>query len=166
MKCPISFGITSLNEHSSAQLSGWGELHGGTRVITLVTLGKCTSNFKRTTTRSGPSHAEGTACNSPPASPHPRSSLGSAALRPLLGAGGARGPPPPGKHPSVDTPRHPLHVPHALPRDRHRAPAPHLAIRPARHPTGGRGSAWPHDQASVPAEGHHPHVQARRPSHP
>ena len=66
-----------------------------------------------------------------PRPPHPRGSLGSAALRPLLGAGGARGPPPPGTHPSVDTPRHPLHGPHAPPRSRHRAPASHLAHRPA-----------------------------------
>ena len=49
MKCPVYFGITSLNEHTSAQLSGRGVLHGGARVITLVTLRKCTSNFKRKT---------------------------------------------------------------------------------------------------------------------
>ena len=63
--------------------------------------------------------------------PHTRGSLGSAALRPLLGTGGARRPPPPGTHPSVDTPRHPLHGPHVPPRGRHRAPAPHLAHGPA-----------------------------------
>ena len=43
---------------------------------------------------------------------------------------GAPAPPPPGTHPSVDTPRHPLHGPDAPPRSRHRAPAPHLAHRP------------------------------------
>ena len=32
---------------TSARLSGRGELHGGARVITLVTLRKCTSSFKR-----------------------------------------------------------------------------------------------------------------------
>ena len=41
--------------------------------------------------------------------PHPSCSLRSAALRPVLGAGGAIGPPPPRTHPSVDTPRHSLH---------------------------------------------------------
>ena len=35
--------------------------------------------------------------------PHPRGSLGSAVLHPLLSAGGAKGPPPHGTHPSVDT---------------------------------------------------------------
>ena len=85
--------------------------------------------------------------------PHaPEAAWKSAALRPLLGTGGARRPPPPGTHPSVDTPRHPLHDPHAPPRAKHRAPAPHLAHGPARRPAGGRGSALPHDQASVPAE--------------
>ena len=74
--------------------------------------------------------------------------------------GAPEAPPPPGTHPSVDTPRHPLHGPHAPPRSRHRAPAPHLAHGPARCPTRGRESAWPHDQASVPAEGYRPHVQA------
>ena len=100
-----------------------------------------------------------------PRPPHPRGSLGSAALRPLLGAGGARGPPPRRTHPSVDKRRHPLHGPHAPPRSRHRAPAPHLAHGPARRPTGGGGSPWPHDQAGVSAEGHRPQVRARRPSH-
>ena len=83
------------------------------------------------TTKSRPHHAEGTACDSRTHPPGPRGSLRSAALRPLLGAGGARRTPPPGTHPSVDTPRHPLHGPHAPPRGRHRAPAPHLANRPA-----------------------------------
>ena len=64
--------------------------------------------------------------------PHaPEAARESAAPRPLLGAGGARRPPPPGTHPSVDTPRHPLHSPHAPPRSRHRASAPHLAHGPA-----------------------------------
>ena len=98
--------------------------------------------------------------------PRARGSLGSAALRSLLGAEGARRPPHPGTHPSVDTPRHPIHGPHAPPRGRHRLPAPHLAHGPARLPAGGRGSASPHDQASVPAEGPRPNVQARRPSRP
>ena len=116
------------------------------------------------TTKSRPHHAEGTACDSPHAFPTPQRQPGSAALRPLLGAGGARRPPPPGTQPSVDTPRHPLIDRHAPPQGRHRAPAPHLAHGPARRPAGGQGSAWPHNQASVPAEGPRPHVQARRPS--
>ena len=45
--------------------------------------------------------------------------------------GAPEGPPPPGTHPGVDTPRHPLHGPHAPPRSRHRALAPHLAHGPA-----------------------------------
>ena len=49
MKCLLYFGITSMKEDTSAQLSGRGELHGGARVITLFTLRKCTSNFKRKT---------------------------------------------------------------------------------------------------------------------
>ena len=47
MKCLLYFGITSMKEDTSAQLSGRGELHGGTRVITLVTLRKCYLNVKR-----------------------------------------------------------------------------------------------------------------------
>ena len=47
MKCLFYFGITSMKEDTSAQLSGTVELHGGARVITLVTLGKCTLSFKR-----------------------------------------------------------------------------------------------------------------------
>ena len=47
MKCLLYFGITSMKEDTSAQLSGWGELHGGARVITLVTLTKCTLSFKK-----------------------------------------------------------------------------------------------------------------------
>ena len=38
MKCLLYFGITSMKEDTSAHLSGRGELHGGARVITLVTL--------------------------------------------------------------------------------------------------------------------------------
>ena len=49
MKCLLYFGITSMKEDTSAQLSVGGELHGGARVITLVTLTKCTSNFRRKT---------------------------------------------------------------------------------------------------------------------
>ena len=47
MKCLFIFGITSMKEDTSAQLSGRGEFHGGTRVITLVTLRKCTLSFQR-----------------------------------------------------------------------------------------------------------------------
>ena len=47
MKCLLYFGITSMKEDTSAQLSGRGELHGGARVITLVTLRKCTLGVKR-----------------------------------------------------------------------------------------------------------------------
>ena len=47
MKCLFYFGITSMKEDTPAQLSGRGELHGGTRVITLVALRKCTFSFKR-----------------------------------------------------------------------------------------------------------------------
>ena len=47
MKCLFYFGITSLKEDTSAQLSGRGELHGVARVNTLVTLRKCTLSFKR-----------------------------------------------------------------------------------------------------------------------
>ena len=47
MKCLFYFGITSMKEDTSVQLSGRGELHGGARVITLVTLRKCTLSFKR-----------------------------------------------------------------------------------------------------------------------
>ena len=36
MKCLVYFGITSMRDDTSAPLSGRGELHGGTRVITLV----------------------------------------------------------------------------------------------------------------------------------
>ena len=46
MKCLLFFGITLMNEDTSAQLSGRGALHGGARVITLVTLRKCTLSFK------------------------------------------------------------------------------------------------------------------------
>ena len=47
MKCLLYFGITSIKEDTSAELSSRGELHGGARVITLVTLRKCTLHFKR-----------------------------------------------------------------------------------------------------------------------
>ena len=47
MKCLLYFGITSMKEDTSAQLSGRGELHGEARVITLVTLRKYTLGFKR-----------------------------------------------------------------------------------------------------------------------
>ena len=47
MKCLLYFGITSMKEDASAQLRFRGELHGGARVLTLVTLRKCTLNFKR-----------------------------------------------------------------------------------------------------------------------
>ena len=39
--------MTSMKEGTSAQLSGRGELHGGGRVTTLVTLRKCTLGNKR-----------------------------------------------------------------------------------------------------------------------
>ena len=45
--CLLYFGITSMKEDTSAYLSGRGELHGVTRVRTLVTMRKCTSSFKR-----------------------------------------------------------------------------------------------------------------------
>ena len=47
MECLIYFGMTSMKEGTSAQLSGRGELHGGARVTTLVTLRKCTLGYKR-----------------------------------------------------------------------------------------------------------------------
>ena len=47
MKCLIYFGMSSMKEGTSAQLSGRGELHGGARVKTLVTLRKCTLGNKR-----------------------------------------------------------------------------------------------------------------------
>ena len=47
MRFLLYFGITSMKEDTTAQVSGRGELHGGARVITLVTLRKCTLNFKR-----------------------------------------------------------------------------------------------------------------------
>ena len=47
MKCLFFFGISSMKEDTSAQLSGRGELHWG--AITLVTLRKCTKGFKRVT---------------------------------------------------------------------------------------------------------------------
>ena len=47
MKCLFHFGIPSMKEDTSAQLSGRGEPHGGARVITLVTLRKYTKSFKR-----------------------------------------------------------------------------------------------------------------------
>ena len=47
MKCLFFFGISSMKEDTSAQLSAKGELHGGARVVTLVTLRKCTKSFQR-----------------------------------------------------------------------------------------------------------------------
>ena len=47
MNCLIYFGMSSMKEGTSAQLSGRGELHGGARVTTLVTLRKCTLGNKR-----------------------------------------------------------------------------------------------------------------------
>ena len=47
MKCLIYFGMSSMKEGTSAQLSGRGELHGGARVTTLVTLRNCTLGNKR-----------------------------------------------------------------------------------------------------------------------
>ena len=46
MKCLIYFGMSSMKEGTSAQLSGRGELHGGARVTTLLTLRKCTLGNK------------------------------------------------------------------------------------------------------------------------
>ena len=47
MNCLLCFGITSMKEDTSAQLRGRVALHGGARVITLVTLRKCTLSFKK-----------------------------------------------------------------------------------------------------------------------
>ena len=47
MKCLFYFGIYSMKEGTSAQLSGRGELHRGARVTTLLTLRKCTLGSKR-----------------------------------------------------------------------------------------------------------------------
>ena len=47
MQCLIFFGMSSMKEGTAAQLSGRGELHGGARVTTLVTLRKCTLGNKR-----------------------------------------------------------------------------------------------------------------------
>ena len=47
MKCLIYFGMSSMKEGTSAQLRGRGELQGGARVTTLVTLRKCTLGNKR-----------------------------------------------------------------------------------------------------------------------
>ena len=47
MKCLFYFGISSMKENTSAQLSGRGELHWGGRVTTLVTVRKCSLSFKR-----------------------------------------------------------------------------------------------------------------------
>ena len=38
MKCLFFFAITSMKEDTSAHLSGRGEVHGGTRLVTVVTL--------------------------------------------------------------------------------------------------------------------------------
>ena len=118
------------------------------------------------TTKSRPLHAEGTACDSPPASPAAQRRPGKRCTTPSTGRRGRQRVPPPGTHPSVDTPCHPLPGRHAPPQSRHQAPAPHLAHGPARRPAAGRGDTWHHDQTSVAAERRRPHVQARRPSHP
>ena len=47
MKCLFYFGISSMKEGTSAQLSGRGEHHVGARVTTLITLRKCTLSLKR-----------------------------------------------------------------------------------------------------------------------
>ena len=47
MQCLFYFGISSMKEGTSTQLSGRGEFCGGARVITLVTLRKCTLGNKR-----------------------------------------------------------------------------------------------------------------------
>ena len=47
MKCLLYFGITSMQEYTSAELSGRDELHWVVRVITLVTLRKGTLSSKR-----------------------------------------------------------------------------------------------------------------------
>ena len=47
MKCLIYFGMSSMKEGTSAQLSGRGVFLGGARVTTLVTLRKCTLGNKR-----------------------------------------------------------------------------------------------------------------------
>ena len=47
MKCLFYFGISPMKEGTSAQLSGRGELHGGARVTTLLTLRKCILGNKR-----------------------------------------------------------------------------------------------------------------------
>ena len=47
MKCLIYFGISSMKEGTSAQLTGRGELYGGARLTPLVTLRKCNLGFKR-----------------------------------------------------------------------------------------------------------------------
>ena len=38
MKCLFYLGITSMKEDDSTHLSGRGELHGGARLLTVVTL--------------------------------------------------------------------------------------------------------------------------------
>ena len=47
MKCLFYFGMSSMKEGTSAQLCGRGDLHGGARATTLVTLRKFTLVFKR-----------------------------------------------------------------------------------------------------------------------
>ena len=47
MKCLFFFRMSSMKEGTSAQLSGRGELHGGARVTTLVTVRKCTLSNQR-----------------------------------------------------------------------------------------------------------------------
>ena len=47
MKCLFYFGITSLKEDTFGHLSGRGKLHGGARVVTLVTLKNVLKTSKR-----------------------------------------------------------------------------------------------------------------------
>ena len=47
MECLFHFGFTSMKEDTSAHLSDRGELHGGSRVITLVTLKNVQKTSKR-----------------------------------------------------------------------------------------------------------------------
>ena len=47
MKCPFSFGITSMKEDPCAHLGGRGELHWGARVIALVVLKNVLKASKR-----------------------------------------------------------------------------------------------------------------------
>ena len=46
MKCLLYFGITSMKEDTSAHLGGSGAVHGGPRVIALVTLKRVPKAWK------------------------------------------------------------------------------------------------------------------------